>query len=81
MARSSTAVAASKPPIATADALPLVLRQEHLASLLDCHPRTVQRRQRAGQLPEPLDLDRPPRWSRDTGLRWLNGGVARKAQR
>lgn len=77
--------------------LPLVLELKDFRTLLGCSAKTVERIDRAGQLPEPFitegvdknnhnsDRDhvyRTRRWSRDSVIAWLDGtGPRRRGRR
>jgi len=65
---------------AVADELPLVLTIGELAKLLHCSRRTVQRLDRANQLPTKLDLPGRPRWTKATILAWLDNVPTRRSR-
>jgi len=64
----------------TDDTLPDVLDKHDLVKLLKYKsPRSIERLDRAGRLPEPLfGSGFRKRWSRDRILEWLNGSGTRR---
>jgi hypothetical protein len=61
--------------------LPLVLFKSDIAGVLRCSDRTVDRLERSGRLPDPLNIPGRPRWARDAILLWLAGGEKRRGRR
>lgn len=55
------------------DDLPRILFEDDLAALLRESRRTIERRRRAGELPEPLPISGRPRWAREVVIAWLGG--------
>jgi hypothetical protein len=53
--------------------LPVVLKQDDLAQLLDVSVRSIERYRREAKLPAPLIPGARPRWGRDQIVTWLRG--------
>jgi hypothetical protein len=71
-----------KTSITQIDQLPLVLCKADWAKLLNCSPRTIDRMDRAGELPTPLIAEgHRRRWSREAAAGWLSGAVGWRGRR